>query len=58
MEMRSFHHHTRGIISDTAGVPGNFQTEPRYVHAPVCAGWPAGDRDSRRTDLPGTSWRL
>ena len=56
--MRSFHNHTRGVISDTVGVPGNFQTEQLYLHAPVCAGWPARDRDSRRTDLPGRSWRL
>ena len=58
MEMRSFHNLTRGNISDTAGVPGNFQTEPRYVHAPVCAGWPARDRDSWPTDLPSRSWQL
>jgi len=58
MEMRSFHNHTRGIISDIAGVPVNFQTEQRYVHAPVCAGGPARDRDSWPTDLPRRSWQL
>src|SRR5690349_8651004 len=51
MEMRSFHNHTRGIISDTAGMFGNFRTEQRYVHVPVCAGWPARDRDGRHTDI-------